>query len=136
MYIIVQFEAVCKGNEGNALSFEKESCKENFDLPAAFLMRHYSKQAGENELYIGRCFAFFRRWFRHEPAAFFYFGCLSLTARCYLIRFGSPRMGFVSGSAFAPADVHRRTRSAAQGRLGSAVHAPPYIRVGRENGVV
>ena len=34
----------------------------------------------------------------------------------------------------SPAVVHRRTRSAAQGRVGSAVHAPPYIRVGRENG--
>ena len=79
-------------------------------------------------------FAFFRRWSRYEPAAFFYFGCLSLPAIYYLCRFVSPRMGCVSSRTISPADVHRRTRSAAQWRLGSAVHAPPYIRVGREDG--
>ena len=78
-------------------------------------------------------FAFFRRWFRLEPAAFLYFVALSLPALCYLYRFGSPRMGFGSGRTYHPrmftAEPVRRLR----GESAESVHAPPYIRVGREN---
>ena len=62
------------------------------------------------------------------------FWAVFLTAFRYLTRFGSPRMGCVSSSAIRPrmftAEPVRRLN------IDSAelVHAPPYIRVGRENG--
>ena len=79
-------------------------------------------------------YAFFRRWFRLEPAAFFYFSAISLTAFRYLTRFGSPRMGFVSCRTthprmFTAEPVRRLSIDSAE-----LVHAPPYIRVGREDG--
>ena len=60
-------------------------------------------QAGKGTNYILEgAFAFFRCLARHEPAAFFYFGGLSLTAICYLCSFGSPRMGCVSSRTAHP----------------------------------
>ena len=70
---------------------------------------------------------------RLEPAALLVFGDLSLPYFRYLNRFGSPRMGCVSGRDFHPrmftAEPVRRLR----GESAESVHAPPYIRVGREN---
>ena len=75
------------------------------------------------------------RWTRHEPAAIAVFEGLSLPAYCYLTCFGSPRMGFDSGRTIPPrmftAEPVRRLR----GDSAELVRAPPYIRVGHENGV-
>ena len=67
---------------------------------------------------------------RHEPAALFVLGTISLPAYCYLTRFGSPRMGCVSSRRFSPADVHRRTRSAAHWRLGRTCSRPTIYSSG------
>ena len=74
------------------------------------------------------------RWTRLEPAAIAVFWGFVLPAIRYLTCFGSPRMGFVSGRTIHPRMFTAEPVRRLSGDSAELVHAPPYIRVGRENG--
>ena len=100
------------------------------------LMQHCCKQARGNGYILEVALCFFRRLTRLEPAAFAVFDAVSLTARYYLTCFGSPRMGCDSGRTIPPRMFTAEPVRRLIGDSAESVHAPPYIRVGRENGVV
>ena len=71
---------------------------------------------------------------RHEPAALLMLGVYLSPIFVVFVVSGLTRMGFVSGRSYPPRmftaePVRRLIKDSAE-----SVHAPPYIRVGRENG--